>query len=140
MADTATFAIKLDDGVSGASEAAAGALDKMRQKIEADQKALRALEAAMKNLNKGTVVNIQAHKSLAAQIEAKRNAIAGATHDFLALGGSFNKHPPKPIPKETGESLDRLARATKKLGLTAPDDILDFAEAIGTLPGLLVTA
>lgn len=90
MADaTAKFAVQLEDETSGAADAAAGALDKLERSILRDQKSLKDLERTMKAMQKASVVNIDAFKSLSEKIESKRNAIAGASQDFLALGGSF---------------------------------------------------
>lgn len=138
-ADVARFAVKLDDETSGPANAAAGALDKMRQKIEADQKALSNLQKAMRGMQQGAVVNVQAFKQLQTQIEQKKSAISGMTADFLALGGSFAKMPkPKAIPKATAD-LEALARETKKLGLGGPDAIMDLVGALGTIPGAALT-
>lgn len=92
MADaTAKFAVQLEDETSGAADAAAGALDKLERSILRDQKSLKDLERTMKAMQKASVVNIDAFKSLSEKIESKRNAIASASHDFLALGGSFGE-------------------------------------------------
>lgn len=92
MADaTAKFSVQLEDETSGAADAAAGALDKLERSILRDQKSLKDLERTMKAMQKASVVNIDAFKSLSEKIESKRNAIASASHDFLALGGSFGE-------------------------------------------------
>src|SRR4051812_16637266 len=49
------------------------------------------MQAAMKNLQGGTVVNIKQFKQLQEQILAKKSALAQAQSSFLALGGTFNK-------------------------------------------------
>jgi hypothetical protein len=125
---TARFAVQLEDETSGAADAAAGALDKLRQKIEGDQKALRAMEAAMRGMQKGTVVNIEAFKSLSSQIASKRNAIAGATADFVSLGGSFNKM--KRPAQEAGQGAAAAGTNITKLGQAA-------SAAGGPLGGLI---
>lgn len=94
MANTdasASFAIELEDGTSGAANAAANALQTLRGQIDGDTKALAAMQRAMKNLQGGTVVNVQQFKALQAGIAAKRGAIAEAQSSFIALGGTFAK-------------------------------------------------
>jgi hypothetical protein len=86
---TAEFAIELEDKTSGAAASAAQALGKLKSQIDGDTKALAAMQRAMKNLQGGTVVNIQQFKALQQQIDAKKASIAGAQSKFLALGGSF---------------------------------------------------
>lgn len=88
---TATVAIELEDQVSGAAESAAGALKRLRDQIDADKRALTQMQAAMRNLQGGTVVNIQQFRQLQAQITAKKTAIAQAQSSYLALGGTFTK-------------------------------------------------
>lgn len=92
MADqTATFAIELEDQTSGAAASAAGALKRLGDQIAADKRALSQMQQAMKNLQGGTVVNIQQFRQLQQQITAKKSAIAEAQSSFLALGGTFTK-------------------------------------------------
>lgn len=88
---TAKFAVSLEDETSGAAEAAAAALQKLHGKILADQKALREMQAAMRRLQGGTSVSIDTFRSLSAQIEQKKSAIATATENYVNLGGSFRK-------------------------------------------------
>jgi hypothetical protein len=87
----ASFAINLQDGTSGAAEAAAGSLQRLRTAIEGDQRELRALQQAMKNLQGGASVNIGQFRQLKAQIDAKKQAIAGAQGQYLSLGGTFTR-------------------------------------------------
>lgn len=92
MADqTATFAIELEDKASGAATSAAQGLKRLRDQIDADKRALSQMQAAMKNLQGGTVVNIKQFKQLQEQISAKKAAVAQAQSSFLSLGGTFNK-------------------------------------------------
>ncbi len=90
MADpSAKFTIKLDDQTSGPAAAAARALEQLRSKIEADKRALRDMQAAMKALQSGTVVNVDAYRALQSRMQSTRNSIATAQADFVRLGGSF---------------------------------------------------
>jgi hypothetical protein len=92
MADqTATFAIELEDKVSGPTASAAGALKRLGDQISADKRALSQMQQAMKNLQGGSVVNIKQFQQLQQQIVAKKGAIAQAQSSFLSLGGTFNK-------------------------------------------------
>lgn len=92
MADqTATFAIELEDKASGAAASAAQGLKRLRDQIDADKRALSQMQAALKNLQGGTVVNIKQFKQLQEQILAKKAAVAQAQSSFLALGGTFTK-------------------------------------------------
>lgn len=92
MADqTATFAIELEDKASGAATSAAQGLKRLRDQIDADKRALSQMQAAMKNLQGGTVVNIKQFKQLQEQILAKKASVAQAQSSFLALGGTFTK-------------------------------------------------
>jgi len=92
MADqNATFALELEDEMSGAADTAAGALKRLRDQIDGDKRALTQMQAAMRNLQGGTVVNIKQFRQLQEQITAKKSAIAQAQSSFLALGGTFAK-------------------------------------------------
>lgn len=92
MADqTANFAIQLEDQTSGAAASAAGALKRLGDQIAADKRALSQMQQAMKNLQGGTVVNVQQFRQLQQQIQAKKSALAEAQSSFIALGGTFTK-------------------------------------------------
>lgn len=95
MADaSATFEINLQDGTSGAAEHASNALARLRRSIDADTKALAEMQRAMKNLQGGTVVNVEQFRQLKAQIDEKKASIAQAQSAFISLGGAFNKTRP----------------------------------------------
>jgi hypothetical protein len=132
--ETARLVVHLDDETSGAANAAAGSLEKLRTKIEEDQKALKALEGAMRSVNKGNVVDIQTHKNLTAQIQAKRQAISASTQDYLSLGGTFNKIK-HPIQEHEGAlehhavSMRKFAGAAKHLGAVGGAHGLKVAHA-----------
>lgn len=112
MADTAAkFAINLEDGTSGPAEQAAAALSKLRDQIAADQKALTALNGAMKRLQAGAVVDAEAYKSLAGQIAGRRSAIAGATADLVKLGGVLGRNAPRTA--KASDSFDGFAAAAQ---------------------------
>lgn len=99
--NTATFAIDFDTkGAKAGADGAAGALEKLQAQIKEDTEALARMQKAMRDLQGGTSVNIQAFRNLKAQIEAKKNAIAGATANYTALGGAFKKTK-KPVEDNT---------------------------------------
>jgi hypothetical protein len=86
---TAEFELKLNDGMTATATSAAGALEKLRGRIEADTKELRAMEAAMKRLTSGTVSNVQAVRAMQSRMQAARDSIAGAQSKYIELGGSL---------------------------------------------------
>lgn len=90
MADkTATFAIKLQDDTSGAALSAAQALKTLEDSIAGDTKELAGLQKAMKNLQGGTLVNIDQYRKLQQRIAASKESIAKAQGEFVSLGGAF---------------------------------------------------
>lgn len=109
MADAvATVAVNLEDGVSSPATNAAGALDKLRRGIDADSKALQAMERSMKNLQKGNVVNIQQFKDLKAKIDAKKQSIASAEASWIALGGTFKN------TKRPGDNISSMLETMRQ--------------------------
>lgn len=115
MADaTAKFAIDLEDNTSGSADAAAGALQRLQAKLQADTKALREMEAAMKRLQGGTTVSIDAFRSLSAQVAAKKQAIAESTTAFVQLGGSFRK-----LPKPANDAGNAAGSAAARMAALA---------------------
>jgi hypothetical protein len=92
MADRkAEFALQLTDEASGAAESVADALGNLRKSIEGDQRELAAMQKAMRNLQLGTVVNVEQFRKLKAQIDGKRQSIAAAQAQYLQLGGTFSR-------------------------------------------------
>lgn len=90
-AETAQFAIELQDETSGAANSAASALQGLKSKIDQDQTALKQLQAAMRNLKGGTSVNIEAFRSLKDQIDAKKASVASSTEEYVKMGGAFGE-------------------------------------------------
>lgn len=111
--NTADFSINLEDGTSSAAADAAGALESLRSKIDGDTKALREMERAMKNLQRGTSVNIAQFRELQAKIEAKRQSIAGAQAEYLSLGGTFDRVRKK--TRDTGQQFSALEQAAARM-------------------------
>jgi hypothetical protein len=103
---TATFAINLEDGTSGAAQSATKALEQLRSTIDSDTKALAAMQKSMKGLQSGTSVNIAQFRELKAKIDAKKQSISAAEASYLSLGGTYGA---------TGRSSARLASFMDKL-------------------------
>ena len=91
MTVTATFAVELVDETSGAANAAASSLVKLKSKIDDDVAALRQMQSAMRNLKGNTSTSAAAFSELRARIDAQRASIASAQSRFLQLGGTFGK-------------------------------------------------
>lgn len=119
----ATFAVELQDGVSAGAESAAASLERLKEQLDADSKALSDMQKAMRQLKGATTADVAAPMaSLTKQIAAQRNTIAQAQGAYLALGGAFKKTPkvpklpkvpPLPVPAATG--LQELAKAAQAL-------------------------
>lgn len=87
--EQATFAINLEDGVSGSADDARKALEALRDSVQRDTKALQSLQQAMKRLQAGSTVNVQQFRALQAQMQATKDRIAQAQGAILDLGGSL---------------------------------------------------
>lgn len=132
MADAvATYRVELEDGVSGTSKNAVNALQELKDTIAADQKELRALESAFKDLNKAQVVNIDAARALQKQITAKKEAIGQAQAAFVNLGGTFGK-----VASQGKAPLGLIARL-REAAQAAPGPLAGLMTRLGGLSGLL---
>lgn len=110
----ATFAVELQDNVSAGAESAAGALEKLKEQLDADSKALNDMQRAMKQLKAATTADVAAPMaSLTKQIEAQKNTIAQAQGAYLALGGKFGGVAKK--AKGLRESLREVIEEVKKV-------------------------
>ncbi len=119
MADeTASFAIKLEDETSGPANSATAALGKLQEKIKADVRALSDMQSAMKRLQGGTTVNVQAFRELQSKIEKQKQKISESQAAFVGLGGQFGKTYRQ--AKEGGSGLkdftEKLSRIPGPLG------------------------
>jgi hypothetical protein len=130
--DTATFAIDLNpQGAQAGADAAAGALEGLRDQIDEDTAALANMQKALKALQGGTSVNIQAFSNLKKQIEAKKATVAQANEKFLMLGGTFKKTK-KPVD-DNADALKSLFEHMQKGG----GPVGGLAEKLQGLRGLL---
>lgn len=109
---TATFALELDTkALKGPAADAANALQALRDKITADTKALGQMQAAMRQMQGGTVVNVAAFKQLREKIAATKSSLAQSQSQFVALGGSFHE-----TAKATSKATDATKEAKKGFG------------------------
>lgn len=118
--ESVTFAIDMEDGTSGPAESAAKALKSLKDSIKSDTRELGELQKAMRNLQQGSVVNIEQFQTLKKAIDEKKESIAKAQSSFLSLGGSFrDSNPPtgrfqafaqqaQAIPGPIGDILKRF--------------------------------
>jgi hypothetical protein len=128
---TSTFSVELKDETSGPAESAAGALERLKGKIDADVRALSEMQSAMRRLKGGTSTNVAAFKSLRDQIAAQKASIATAQSSFVELGGTFGKT--APAAAETKSALEGLLGASKKM----PGPLGGMVGKLESLEGLL---
>lgn len=130
---TTTFALELEDGTSGPARQAAASLSDLKTKIDADNKALSEMQAAMRRLKGGTTTNSTAFKELQDRISAQKAGIARAQASYIDLGGTFGK-----VEKATEMASFGFSDVLLKLqSLPAPlmkagAAWLAFAAAVGT--------
>lgn len=138
---TARFAIQLQDDTSGAANAAANALEQLKARIDADTRALREMQAAMRRLQGGAVVNVDTFRQLSARIEQQKQAIANAQAQYVSLGGTFARV--APAAKAVTGRFDGLVEASKRLPGGLGETISRFSGMIvagGGLVGVLLAA
>jgi hypothetical protein len=130
---TAEFAIKLDDETSGAAESAASGLQRLREQIQGDTKAIGQMQRALKNLQGATVVNVQQVKQLKDGIAAKKAAVAQAQGAYIDLGGTFTETAAK--GNGLGSKIDALAKQVKKSSeaAAATEGTNKYGESLETL-------
>lgn len=110
---TTTFAVKLEDQVSGAADAAAASLVALQKKIDADTAALRAMQSQMNTLQAGTEINITRFKKLDAAIAAKAATIARARSQLSGMSGAMSDAGSASGKLASGfEEIARAARAS----------------------------
>jgi len=103
MADaSASWALSLQDQVSPSAGSAADALQKLKSKLDEDTAALSRMQAAMRQMQQGTIVNVEAFKKLRAEIAAKKAAIGDMTAAYVRMGGDFKKVAPQVDQTTTG--------------------------------------
>lgn len=88
--EKATFAVELEDDVSGSAKTAAEALAALKEKIDGDVKALREMQKAQRNLKGATGEGAVAATQLKDKIAAQKATIAAAQASYVRLGGTFD--------------------------------------------------
>jgi hypothetical protein len=118
MADKdVTLGIQMDTAsLKAGAESGAKALADLENQIKGDTQALAQMQKAMKDLQGGTVVNVEQFKKLQAGIDAKKQSIATARSAFLSLGGTFEKN--RRGGKSLQAQLAELAKTTQ--GMPGP--------------------
>lgn len=116
MADAkATFALGLETaGLVKPGDDAAGVLERLRQKIQADITSLAAMNTAMRNLKGGSAVNIAAFRELTERLTLQKQAVASAQADYVNLGGKLTDLGKKLTGGRT--SMAALSEAAGKTG------------------------
>lgn len=117
--ETAKFALELADGISSEAESAENALTSLQAQIDRDTKALTAMKAAMRQMQSGSSIDIDAYRKLKSEIDATQDSIGKARAAFVNLGGDFSKmsryKPPKPPKPEDPKSLQDMLSAANAL-------------------------
>lgn len=124
---TASIEIHLEDEVSGSAKTAAQQLTKLRDAIQADTKAIAALQKSMQRLKAGGLQDGAAYQALNAKLKEHRAQLAGAQQKYLELGGgllSTNK------PARDFNSL--LSHWQSQLG-SLPGPLSEVSNHLGTL-------
>lgn len=139
-----TYAIELQDDTSGAASKAARALTDLKAKIDGDLKALREMQAAMRNLKGATGQGAIAAKQLADRIAAQKAKIAQAQGAYVQLGGTFGKLRPK-TDQAAGGIEGLLGKLQNLKGAVAAGGpiaiaIMAVVAALGALVGALAAA
>lgn len=89
--ETASFSVVLEDETSGAANAAAASLSRLKSEIDEDMAALRGMQSALRLLQSATTPNAQAIRNLVTQMSALKAKIGANQAEFVNLGGSFKK-------------------------------------------------
>jgi len=133
MADsTATFGIDIEE--TGADDAA-GALESLRDKLQADTGALREMTSALRNLRLGGQGASESANQLKEQIQAMRASVAQSQATFLQMGGSFGKG-----ASQAGGGLDSLADAADDAAMSQ-QQLLDLLKgSLGPMGGIFEKA
>ncbi len=133
MADSvATFGIDIEE--TGADDAA-GALESLRDKLQADTGALREMTAALRNLRLGGQGASEAATQLKEKIQAMRASVAQSQATFLQMGSTFGKG-----AGEAAGGLDQLAGAADD-SADSQRQLLDLLKGtLGPMGGLFEKA
>lgn len=126
--ETASFVIELEDETSGPAGDAAGALEQLKARIEAGQKALREMQAAQSRMKGTTASGTESFKRLRDQIAAQKSAVGQAQARYVELGGTFGQttratkgflETARQTPGPLGAMAGKVATLRTMLGTTA---------------------
>jgi hypothetical protein len=110
-----TWGFNLDaKQLKGEAASAAQALKKLEDTITSDKKALSGMNAAMKAMTKGGVVDIKSFADLTARAKALEGQIGANTNTFAKLGGAFGKTTHG--SEEAKSALVKMSRQLAKTG------------------------
>jgi hypothetical protein len=107
MAETATFAIVLEDQTSGAAQSAASSLQTMRGAVESSADKVKGLQTALRNLSGPGAENSSQFQKLKGDLVAARAELQSTTSKFVEAGGSFQK---------VGADIGKAGDAARKVG------------------------
>lgn len=142
VGDTATWTVNVSADRSQ-SDGLAESLSALKAKILEDTKALREMEAALKNLQKGTSVDIDTQRRLQDQITGKKAEIAANTEAYVKLGGTFSELAPAAGEAQAGMGglLDLMAASGGQAGAMG-SRIKALSQALGKagLVGAIIVA
>ena len=116
---TETFTIRIDSNAAKTAREDAAELENLRKRFDATSGALKTHEAALKRLQQGKVVNIQAARELKQKIDDEKSALAAMTEKVTAAGKSFEG-----LAVESKKNDDKMKEATKSAN--------ELTEAFGT--------
>lgn len=116
--DRASFTIELRDETSASAQDAAGALEALKKKIQADTAALREMQAALRAMKGATGAAGDAAKALKDRIDAQKAGLASAQAAYVRLGGSFGRATPgaRSLLGRLGELGDEIRALPGPLG------------------------
>lgn len=125
--ETASFSVVLEDETSGAANAAAASLSRLKSEIDEDMGALRGMQAAMRSLQSATTPNAAAIKNLATQMSALKAKIGANQAEFVNLGGSF---------KKVAAEANKASAAVKSKGANLEEMTALAKGALGPMGGI----
>lgn len=147
MADVeVSYGIRIEDGVSGPSQAAASALEKLRSSVQSDQSELKQLNSALRALRGDAAGSKDEITALKTKIDAKKQSIAAATREMVKYGDSFKQiKSPAAGATMSFQSLKSVARSLPAPLGTAAGSVKKLATIIGSagsagLAGVVVVA
>lgn len=116
--ERASFTIELRDETSAPAQDAAGALEALKKKIQADTAALREMQAALRAMKGATGAAGDAAKALKDRIDAQKAGLAAAQAQYVRLGGAFGRASPgaRSLLGHLGELGDQIRGLPGPLG------------------------